>query len=193
MRKLFLAAIPLLVGCGAPYKFVAHAEPNPFVTPGCRAVLEPIHVEHLMIGDKPVQQYLAEKKAESADSFDGDIRDSNEIFRDMFGEEHGSLFVPGAPQNTFTIRPTLTDWEPGYYAFVAAAPGVANLTVDVLSPSGQVLDRITIEAKSGAGSNHWRNSSWSDISSGGRMRNSLRRAGKALSRYVEDNWMCARH
>lgn len=181
MNKRFLVAIPLLVGCGAPYRFVAHAEPNPFVRPGCRAVIEPIHVENLVVGEKSVAQYVAEKKAESADKFDVDIRESDAIFHNRIGEDHGDLFVPGAPDNTFLIRPVFTHWEPGFYAVVAAHPGVANLTVDVLSPRGQVLDRIEIETRA------------SDYSSGGRMRYALKSAGRAVSRYIADNWMCAQH
>ncbi len=179
MRKLFLAAIPLLVGCGAPYKFVAHAEPNPFVRPGCRAQIEPVHVEQLVVGEKPVAVYRGEKNDNSAASFDDDIRAADGIFHERIAEEHGSLFMPGTPDNTFLIRPVFTHWEPGFYAVFASAPGRANLVVDVLAPNGQTLDRITIETMA------------SDFSSGGRMRMALKSAGKALARYNSDNWVCA--
>src|SRR5260221_12248411 len=150
MHKL-VWAVPLLVGCGAPYHFVAHAQPNPFVRPGCRAVVEPIHVEQLIVGNKPVTQYVGEKRAESADSFDNDLRAGNDIFHGRFAEEHGSLFMPGAPDNTFIIRPVFTHWEPGFYAVFAAKAGVANLLVDVLAPNRQTVDRIVIETRASDG------------------------------------------
>lgn len=183
MRKLFWGAVSivLLAGCGAPYQFIAHAEPSPFTRPGCRVTLEPVHVDQLMVGGKPVAQYVAEKKAESADSFDGDLRQSDELFHQRIIDEHGSLFMPGAPDNTFVIRPVFTHWEPGFYAVITSQPGVAEMVVDVLSPAGQVLDRISIKTAA------------NDMSSGGRMRAALRSAGHAVSRYIEDNWMCAAH
>src|SRR5258705_10210658 len=97
MRKLFLAAIPLLAGCGAPYKFIAHAEPNPFGRPGCKANFEPLRVDQLMVGDKPVAQYTGEKNAGSADSFDNDLRAADGIFHARVAEDFGFLFSPGAP------------------------------------------------------------------------------------------------
>ncbi|HEX4515300.1 MAG TPA: hypothetical protein VGH87_24510 [Polyangiaceae bacterium] len=182
MRKLFLAAIPLLVGCGAPYRFVAHAEPNPFTRPGCRANFEPLRVDALMVGEKPVAQYAGEKSAGSADSFDNDLRAADGIFHGRVAEDYGFLFMPGgAPDNTFTIRPMFVHWEPGFYAVFAARPGVANVVFDVLAPNGQLLDKVEIETRA------------SDFSSGGRMRLALKDAGRRMARYLGDNWLCAAH
>jgi hypothetical protein len=186
MRKLFLGAIPLfgsvLWGCGAPYKFVAHAEPNPFTRASCRANFEPLRVDQLMVGEKPVAQYAGEKSAGSADSFDQDLRAADGIFHGRVAEDYGFLFMPGGPaDNTFTIRPSFVHWEPGFYAVFASGAGVANLVIDVLAPSGQLLDKLTIETRA------------SDFSSGGRMRLTMKAAGRAFARYLEDNWMCAAH
>ena len=182
MQKLFLAAIPLLVGCGAPYKFLAHAEPNPFTRPGCRASFEPLRVDQLVVGNKPVAQYTAEKSANSADSFDADLREADGIFHGRVVEDYGFLFAPGGtPDNTFIIRPMFVHWEPGFYAVFAAQPGVANLVIDVLTSNGQLLDKVTIESRAG------------DFSSGGRMRLALKDAGRRFARYLGDNWLCAAH
>lgn len=181
MRRFLLLGLPLVVGCGAPYKWVAHAEPNPFTRPGCRAVVEPIHSDRLLVGSLPEPAYLAQKKAESADSYENDKRVSDAEFHQVIFDRHGSLFLPGTPDNTFVIRPIWTHWEPGYYAFVAAQPGVADLIVEVHAPTGQLLDSIAIETKA------------SDYSAGGRMKLALRQAGKAVSAYISDNWMCAAH
>ena len=182
MRKtLSFVAVTFLAGCGAPYKWIAHAEPNPFVRPGCRAVVEPIHSDRLLVGSLPEPAYLQQKKAESADSYENDKRISDAEFHQKIFDDHGSLFMPGTPDNTFVIRPIWTHWEPGFYAFVAAQPAVADLIVEIHSPSGQLLDSIAVETKA------------SDYSSGGRMKLALRQAGRAVSRYISDNWMCAAH
>ena len=178
MRAFFLVAIPVLAGCGAPYKFMAHAEPNPFVRPGCRVVMEPLRVDQLIVGEKPVAQYTGEKSASSADSFDNDLRAANELMHAQVIAENGSLFLPGAPDNTFVMRSMFTHWEPGGF-FSGAA--VADVMVDVLSPTGQTLDRIAIQRKG------------SDYSSGGRMRIAFRKVGDVINRYIADNWMCAGH
>jgi hypothetical protein len=70
-------------------------------------------------------------------------------------------------------------WEPGFYAFVAAHPGQADLFVDVISPTGQQLDRIGVHTRQGG------------ISSGGRMRGALQSAGRVVNAYITDNWFCA--
>jgi len=187
MRKLlFLAFVaPSIVACGPPYTLVARAVPSPFTRPGCRVRIEHLHAERLFIGDKPATEYVSEKKAESADSFDADVRDSDAAFAQELAADDGSLFLPGAPDNTFVIRPVFTNWEPGFYAYFVSHPSEAHLTVDVLSPSGQLLDRVGIDRRV--------NASMTNPSSGGRMRVALHDAADALSAYISDNWACAAH
>jgi len=148
--------------------------------PGCRAVLEPIHTEQLLVGDKPEAQYVGEKKESSADSYGADKQASDAVYHQVIMDRHGVLFMPGGtPDNTFTIRTTWVHWEPGFYAFVAAHPGQADLFVDVISPTGQQLDRIGVHTRQGG------------ISSGGRMRGALQSAGRVVNAYISDNWFCA--
>jgi hypothetical protein len=180
MSKLItIASASLVIGCGSPYAMMQQAQPSPFMRMGCRAVLEPLHTKHLIIGAKSEDQYMADKSESSAGSYVEDKRESDAVFHEAVSQEHAAIMGPGAPDNTFVIRPVWNHWEPGFYAFVAAAPGVAKLTVDVLSPTGIVLDRIAIETKA------------SDVSSGGRMKGALRKAGNAVSVYITENWACA--
>jgi hypothetical protein len=176
MRRPLFAVVPLLAGCGAPYHFIAHAEPNPFVRPGCRVVVEPIHAERLIVEDEPVLAWRAEEDAEGAASFDADMREADHALHERLADAHGSLFLSGAPDNTFVIRPVFVHWDPGGWP---ASRGVADFAVDVLSPGGrQLLDRITIETKAGA------------FTSGQRMHITFAKAGAAISSYISDNWVC---
>jgi len=143
--------------------------------------MEPIHTEQLQVGEKSEAQYVAEKKADSADSYDADKRAADAIFHQRIADEHGILFMPGGtPDNTFIIRPMWLHWEPGYYAFVSSAPGRAHFIVDIVAPNGQPLDRIAIDTRA------------SDMSSGGRMRGAISKVGGAVSAYIADYWVCAR-
>lgn len=172
------------IGCGPPYHMEAVAMPSPFVRPDCRAMLEPIHTDRLMVGGKPEAMHVAEKKESSADSYENDKGVADGIFHQRIAAEHGSLFIPGgAPENTFTIRAEWVHWEPGF--IMGHNPSVANLVVDVLSPNGQLLDRFDFETVVGA--------SLFNPSSGGRMKSAFDKAGKIVSDYISDRWLCAGH
>ena len=67
----------------------------------------------------------------------------------------------------------------------APHPSVADFFVEVLTPAGQTLDRFDFQTSVSA--------SIYNPSSGGRMRSALKKAGAIVSRYIDDNWMCAQH
>jgi hypothetical protein len=174
------------VACGRPYHMEAQAAPSPFVRPGCRAVLEPIHTEQMLVGSMPESAYLARKQDKSAESYMVDKQESAGLFQQTIVDRYGTLFVAGAPDNTFIIRPTWTHWEPGsVVAFGSSRPSTADFMVDVLTPQGQLLDRFDFETAVSA--------SIYNPSSGGRMRSALKKAGKIVADYINDNWVCAPH
>jgi hypothetical protein len=190
MRKPLLLVFGVVsslssIACGPPYHMTVHAVPSPFTRPGCRAFLEPIHTEQLMVGGKPDAVYAAEKKAESADSYDADKHESDVAFHQRIMADHPMLFGPGAPDNTFVIRPVWTHWEPGFYAWIAKRSSEASFVVDVVAPNGQVLDRFDFETRVRATSGN--------PSTGGRMREALTLAGSIVGAYIDDNWFCAAH
>jgi hypothetical protein len=190
MRNLYILFVvasgaTALVGCGRPYHMEVQAVPSPFTRPGCRAIVEPVHSEGLMVGAMPEAAYLAEKKAESGESYLIDKTESDQLFHQAIMDNFGTLVAPGGPpDNTFVIRPRWTHWEPGFVGFVSR-PARADFLVEVVAPTGQVLDRFDFETVVG--------SSLYNPSSGGRMRSALKRAGNVVSAYIGDNWLCAAH
>ena len=188
MRSLaVIAFIALFVcGCGRPYNMEAQAAPNPFTRPGCRVMLEPIHTDRLLVGSMPEPMYLAQKRDSSADSYMVDKQESEGLFRQRIADDHPTLFAPGnSPDNTFIIRPMWTHWEPGTVVGWGPHPSVADFLVEVLTSSGQMLDRFDFQTAVSA--------SIYNPSSGGRMRSALKKAGAVVSRYIDDNWLCAAH
>ncbi|HEY1957530.1 MAG TPA: hypothetical protein VGH28_18050 [Polyangiaceae bacterium] len=191
MHKPVLASLASLavlasIGCGRPYNMEVQAVPSPFMRPGCRVVVEPVHSERLLVGAMPEAMYLSQKNPDSAQSYLTDKQESDAEFHKRIIEDHGMLFSPGTPDNTFTIRPTWTHWEPGTVAaFGGSRPATADFLIEVLAPTGQVLDRFDFETAV--------NASIYNPSSGGRMRSALKKAGSVVSRYISDNWMCAAH
>jgi hypothetical protein len=161
------------------------AAPNPFTRVGCRAVLEPIHSEQLLVGSMPEAAYIQQKQGASQDSYMVDKQESANEYAGAIMSEHAPLFTPGgAPDNTFSIRTTWTHWEPGFVGFVSK-PSIADFLVDVVAANGQLLDRFDFETAVGA--------SLYNPSSGGRMRSALKRAGHVVAAYINDNWLCASH
>jgi hypothetical protein len=184
MRRICAVVVlvaPMTIACGPAYHYVREVDASTFARPGCRALLEPVHSEALMVGAMPEAQYVAGKAGDSADSYAKDKVDSVSAFQEKLVEDHAPLFAPGGPpDNTFILRPIWNHWEPGFYAWVANKPGIANFTVDVLTSAGQPLDEITIQG------------AFLDFSSGGRMRGALKRTASILSSYIKDKWACAK-
>jgi hypothetical protein len=170
-----------LAGCGANYTVSGHAESAAFARPRCNIVVEPIQADHLVVGGKSERDYLADKKAKTADSYESDKVASERKFREALMAKHGTVFTGGARDSTFVIRPTWNVWDPGYFLGVFSKPGTAHLAFDVVDSSGRKVDQVSVEATS---SKAW--------ATGERMRQALNNAGDGLSDYIDQNWQCAR-
>jgi hypothetical protein len=76
----------------------------------------------------------------------------------------------------FTLRPTITFIEPGFYAYVAAQPTNVKLTLQILGPDGRIFDEIKMEATEAA--------QMMNPSSGGRLRDCAKQLGNLTARYM---------
>jgi hypothetical protein len=190
-KKLFLAAALLLTGaCEKPYEVVRFASPNPFVRAGCKLTIERLDERSLLVGDETEAQYLGHMDAVAARSHQQDMTDGEARFRQRLVRDRPSLYSGGGtPDNTFDLRPIWTRWRPG--TSYPRVPGVAELTVQVLDAGGKLLDEIRVRGIYPGG---WDTGFASpDVwSSGGRMRGALENAGAAITKYLDDRWVCAR-
>ena len=113
-------------------------------------------------------------------TFQRDKRASEAAFVGEIRESQPNVLARGDADDTFVIRPTWTTWEVGgFTAF--SHPGTARILVDVLSPEGKVVDRISLEAGTKA------------YTAADRMKSDFIDLGKGVSRYIAENWSCAAH
>jgi hypothetical protein len=186
-RRSFVIAFALvagaaLTGCGGPDLQVhVQAAPNPFAAQRSFTVL-PVDYTGLRVGAKSEEQYLAEKDAKQQQSFREDKAALNERFA---GELIGAAksrgvdvaLATGPASAPFVIRPSVRSIEPGFYVGIASAPSHVEMTVQITSPDGKILDEVQVVHGTGA-------SIGETMSSGGRLRSDGEAMGKIVAEYV---------
>lgn len=180
---LALLLAPLAIACGGkPYVVVRAANPNPFVRPGCRVVVEDVQMDKLQVGGKTDAEYFADKKPEAQQKYQEDKAAFAALFRNELLNRRGDLVgpPPASGDNTFVMRPHFVFWEPGYDVWVSSRPAEGTLVIDVLDPTGQnVLDEIRTTAKAGG------------FASGSKMRYIGEILAGYTARYLKDRFICA--
>lgn len=168
----------MAAGCGPPWRVIKQANPNPMMGQK-NFIVDNIHYENLLVGNKSVQDYLAGKEQKTQDSFQADLTDGNKIFAGSLVERSGGLSVqmgtapaPGA----FFVRPVVDKYEPGNFnGFVNIATQV-HMRLEILNDQGAVLDEIGM--------------AWSEPAtlynpgSGTRFRQSTKQLGYIAARYL---------
>lgn len=179
-RLLFLIALAAFsMACGAPYKVINQAEPNPFHG-AKKFVVKAIDFSKVRIGERTEEQYKADKSERQEGSFEGDKQGMNEVFFQNLKETAADNQIsverePGDP-NTFVIVPIVTFIEPGFYAAVVSKPSKVVMTLKILSPNGNSFDEIEIE--------HESRSTMTNPSSGQRLRADAEWMGGVVGDYV---------
>jgi hypothetical protein len=167
----------LLVGCGPRWTVVRQAVPDPFLNQR-QFFIEPVHSENIAVGDTPEAVYLAGKTPEQQDSWRADKLEMIGHFADALMSEAPGLLYPTQPvPAAFIVRPIVDFVEPGFYAYVAAHPTEVGMRVEILAPSGQVLDVITIHSVIGA--------SMTNAASGTRMKQAAEDCGRRTAEYLK--------
>lgn len=181
IRRAFLVLSLLvlaLVGCAPRWVVRQQAMPNPLLQQR-KFNLEGIHWEQLRIGGKTEAEYLAGKNAEQQQSFQGDKKMFEERFVGaLTGKTEGVQFVPAPPGEggLYIVRPVVTFFEPGYYVGVSAMDSEADVTVQIFSPDGKLVDEITIHSRIAA--------TITSPSSGDRMRKCGDDLGSVTAKYI---------
>jgi hypothetical protein len=172
-----LAFAAVAMGCGPSWTVIAQTVPNPLVNQH-EFFIEPVHADHLVVGDKPEAVYLADKTPEQQASWQTDKIDMITHFAEGLIAEGESFDFPTQPSpTTFIVRAIVEFVEPGFYAVVAAHPTELDVRVEILAPTGQVVDVIGLHVVVPAG--------MTNAASGTRMRQAAANAGQITADYLK--------
>jgi hypothetical protein len=177
LSSLFVIAFALLVSaCGPRWTVIRQAVPDPFV--GQRQfVIEAIHFDNLMVGDKTERDYLAGKEGDQAASFSADKADMATRYAEaLISASEGLQFPHDPSQGGFIVRPIVSFIEPGFYAF-ASHPTEVHMRVQLLNAQGQVLDEIAVRSSIPAGI--------TNPASGNRIRQAGADLGRVTAKYLK--------
>ena len=181
MVKLSVAvSLFVLAGCaGQQWTVVRSAGPNP-LTNQRSFIVEPLHFEHVLVGAKTEDTYLAGKTPETIATWQGDKNEMNNLFlQSLVGRANGLQVGPALQQpaaGTFILRPICTFIEVGTYNGFVNIDSRLELSVQVLDPSGAVLDEIAVRTIVPA--------SIYNPSSGGRLRSASKQLGARVAGYL---------
>jgi hypothetical protein len=153
-RVLALAlTLTALTGCGPRWVVLSQATPNVLHAQREFAVM-PMDFTGLRVGEKEEGAYLAAKDEGQRAAWAGDKAEVNAKFVDALVKEAAEhdirvVLAQGTGSAPFLLRPHVAMLEPGYYAGIAAAPGVAKIELQVLGSDGRPVDVIVVEGASG--------------------------------------------
>jgi hypothetical protein len=163
-RHLWKIALPLFAlawGCGGSWTVVKQANPNPLV--GQKAIgVDAVSFDTMKVGNPGTiteAEWVAKKKPDEQAKFKEDLDKSksnlNGKFLKAFGDiaQRGGVTATGGVQaGQWSVKPVITELEPGYNAFVARAPAVVKMELHFMDPQGQEVDVILVQAQMDAGS-----------------------------------------
>ncbi len=189
--SIFLMILmPMLIGCGHPWKSVIQARPNPFVGRNQYAVL-PISYDNLMVGETPERIYLESKDAEKRASWEADKASINELYTNALiaaAADAGLSVVraTGPAAAPFLIRTQILMMEPGFYAAIVNKDSEMHLVVQITDQRGAVYDEIQIHRVVGnAGQGVVDAAISGTMTSGGRLKQASQDAGHVTGKYLQ--------
>jgi hypothetical protein len=162
-------------GCG--WMNVKHG-PNPLSGRHVWAVQQ-VSYQNLLVGNKPQEQYEAEKKDKSVDAFETDKAESATLFASELSEKltNAGLQVAGGPgPEVVSVIPHVVQYEPGTYNGFFNKDTYVTMQVQMVDAAGQTLAteqyRVVVPASLG------------NPSSGGRFRSAMKQLGDMLGKFV---------
>lgn len=167
------------MGCGPRWVVVRQAAPNPLRGQN-QFVVEAVTYPNLLVGDKPEAVWLSEKKADARQSFEGDKAETAKNLLAQLSARAGSRGIQIIPWSgtpgAFNLRPAITFFEPGNYNGFVNTATTLQLTLQVLSAQGQLIDEVIFRSDVPA--------TLYNPSSGGRMQLAGNELGGQLANYL---------
>ena len=153
---LKMLVLPLVAaGCGPTWVVVKQANPNPLSGKKAFAV-EALAWEKMSIGSREkdrmsLADYVAKKKPEEQEKWKADFAKDQEGAGEKFKEVLASKTkgagldtAAGAGPETFTIKPSVRVYEPGFWTPMGWGNRATELhtTVEIVDGSGAVVDEV---------------------------------------------------
>ena len=170
---LFFLVGALLGGCGPHWIVVKQATPNP-MNASSKFFVAKVALDGLRVGNKSEEEWMAEKGAETRDSWDGDKLAMNDEFATGFVSAKDDLGMSSSPAGAFTVKAHILRYEPGFYVGVASGKASLDAAIQVLDQGGTVVDEFQVTASAGG------------MSAGERSRQCARILGATAAKYVLD-------
>lgn len=151
MRWVAFLFCSMLFACSAeqPWTVIHQATPAPYDA-SAMFVLQPFSYDGLHVGQKTVEEYLADKSPNKQASFIDEEHQTEKFFRGAFTSGTGGIHTGIATPNAYKIQVHVVYIEPGYYVGFAQKAGELRATIHVLDPSGAVVDDLVMTRSSGA-------------------------------------------
>ncbi len=166
-----LAFVALLAGCGPHWVVIKQATPNP-MSPSSRFYVDKVNLQGLRVGDKTEAEWMADKSPDTREKWEGDKAAMGEAFLAGFARGGEGLAVGTSPAEGFTVRAHFVHYEPGFYAGIVSGTASIEATIEIVDPSGNVVDAFQIQAGAGG------------MSAGERARICAQQLGAIAGRYV---------
>jgi hypothetical protein len=163
------------IACGPPWKVVVQASPNPMSQTN-KFFVDAVAFDGLKVGSTDEQTWQSGKDAQSQASWQGDKQAMASEFSSALDDAREGVQRAGGPPGDFQVKPHITFIEPGFNAVVASQPTQVNMDVQILDPSGKLVDEFTMHAVVAA--------SISNEALGTRLREAARYLGKITAKYL---------
>lgn len=163
------------IGC-----HVLYVAPGPNPLSGRRVfAVQQVSYDGLVVGNKPQEQYEAQKSDASAGSFEADKAESAALFTQQLAHRltNAGLQLAGGPgPGVVIVVPHVVHYEPGIYTYVYNRATTVLLQVSFLDESGQPIaqDQFRVGVPANLG----------NPSSGGRFRQAMLELANHVGGYL---------
>jgi hypothetical protein len=143
---LAVALFCVLPGCHPPWQVVRQIVPNPML--GQRDfVVMPIDFAGVQVGAGSEASYLADKDAESRQSWAADKAMMNRVFASALrghAQEDGIRVMPPSQAAPFVIHAKVLFIEPGFYTYLVNHASEVQMFITISAADGTIMDELTM-------------------------------------------------
>jgi hypothetical protein len=136
-------------GCGAPWKIVKQADPNPLVNQRAFTMLAADYTRMLAAGGmsrepRPEADFVRGLKDDEKSDFEDNKRTFADVFASALANHSGGLQFQESAD--FTLKPIVTIFDGGVQAFIVTRASTVEMRLQILARDGSLVDEITVKS-----------------------------------------------